>query len=185
MRTKSYVILIIFMIPLSLAIQAGISPPQLIFSGEINEELCNSITLYSQGVLVGEDKWSLQHSKNLGDYHLTSNYFGINIEYTQIVNINDNRSVNVCIEAKKLGTYYGALIYSQNHVGVGIWITLNIRGDSEKVVQENLSKEDSSILTGATTGNPNRIINIIYIEIFILVVCLTFLIIFYKRKHLN
>jgi len=173
LRTPSFkrgclIVFLILLIPLSLAVEIGISPPSISFIGETGKEICNKITLSGDGLLEGEDRWAKQESREIKDY--TFSQEGIKIDYPNSLKLNEDKSVQICINTTLSGEYYGALIYSQDGAGVGTWIYVNVWG---KNYTQYSPQENKQILTGAVIGTR---INTSYL-LFILLGVFLFLII--------
>jgi hypothetical protein len=114
-------------------------PPKIEFSGNTNERICQTVTVFSdyRGNLSARIRWTDKaDSKDLNDYNLDStNLSIINGFAEKIVSNNDQKEVDVCLTFEKSGEYYGALLYNAEtgSAGVGIWAYANIKGDSHNV----------------------------------------------------
>lgn len=150
MKKISIVVTVLFLInfiSLISAVKIGISDSKIDFSGKINEEMCNKITVYSDydGFLIGKTKWakSKEFEKDLRYYILNYSDIGVKIDYPERVKVNEKKEIEICLTGEKPGDYFGALLYSteNSYAGVGVWIYANIYGEETK-------QEKTSLITG-------------------------------------
>ncbi len=147
----------LFLIGLLSAAKIGISPSEIFFSGNINEKICRSITVYSDssGSLLGNSRWNFIDTRDIKDYNIEDEELGIKLDYPNLIKINKNKTVEICLTAIMPGKYYGALIYytETKYAGVGIWISADIKGEY---------KEDSRLMR--ISGNAVKSIDSQYLN---------------------
>jgi hypothetical protein len=121
-------------------------PPKIEFSGNANEKICQTISVFSdyKGNLIAKIKWTdKKDSKNLNDYNLNSSKLEIINDFSEkIVSNNDQKDVEICLTFEKSGEYYGALLYNTetSPAGVGIWVYANIKGSNYNLDLSNFKK---------------------------------------------
>lgn len=125
--------------PLVYSLELGISPGNLEFSGNINERICNNITLNTdyKGYLIGNTKWTDKklEKREIKDYNLNAEELGIIIDYPEKLNVSEKITKReICANLKKPGTYHGAITYKteEGYAGVGSWMMLNISKNSNE-----------------------------------------------------
>jgi len=134
-----FIFVSLFIISSTSATLLLLHPPKIEFSGNTNEKICQTVTVFSdyRGNLSARIRWTdKKDSKDLNDYNLgSSNLSIINGFAEKIVSNNDKKEVDVCLTFEKPGEYYGALLYNAEtgSAGVGIWAYANIKGDSNNV----------------------------------------------------
>ena|SRR3989344_332610 len=173
-----FLVIGLFFISSSLALELGISPPILNFKGETGNEICREFKIFSdkEGLSLRlDDKWADKNilSKDINDYHYNEKKFGIGTEYYDRIIVDKEYLGKICIKAKNKGVYYGLLeVNSQNgNVGLGSWMIINITKEhrinlksiKERVISEN--KINESFL--------------IYFGIFLLIALFALILIFY------
>ncbi len=142
MKIFIFFLLIILSVSCVYALQISVSPSH-IYINKLNQEVCKTVTVSSdQNINVYlEDRWSV-NGKDFNDYNLSSKDFDVNINYPEIIEINDEETAEVCITANKKGTYKGVLMFkSEEGVGVGILLRVNT---GENAVKESV-KNNSNI----------------------------------------
>jgi hypothetical protein len=114
-------LLIFILINFVSAIELGISPGKVEFSGE-----CENITIFANGRIIAEDKWSKTESRNLEDYNLNARDVGVEINYEKNFIVDGKRKIQICVKAE--GRHYGIFLVRQEGsiAGVGSWLTLDI-----------------------------------------------------------
>ena len=125
----------------------GISPSQINFSGNANEKICNNITIFGDGSFLGEDKWSIIKTRNMGNYVLDAEYFGIKMYYLKDLNLTEKENVEICVVSKNEGVFYGSIFYGQNYAAVGSWIVVQIESYDNFLTGSvvNSSLEDTNL----------------------------------------
>ena len=148
-----FLVIGLFFISSSLALELGISPPILNFKGETGNEICREFKIFSdkEGLSLRlDDKWADKNilSKDINDYHYNEKKFGIGTEYYDRIIVDKEYLGKICIKAKNKGVYYGLLeVNSQNgNVGLGSWMIINItenkrfRPITGKVIEQGFNK---------------------------------------------
>jgi len=169
----------------SSGVELGISPPILVFNGNVGEKICSEYKILSDRKnisLILSDRWINEKEliKNIELYNLDGKVLGIEAVYDKKILINNKHNGEVCLRAKNGGSYYGVLIFSSENgnVGVGSWIIVNI-SKFEDI-------EDKGFITGRVIKDNNiknfrsRILGALLILTTILLAGLFILI----RKHL-
>lgn len=140
---KSFAIfLFIILFPLVNAASLSMSPQQINFNGGANEEICNKVTLKTEGkdVLLGEDKWAEKgyNERKLKQHNLSGDYFKLNLEYPSALEVNYNETIDVCLTGKNTGSYHGILLYrvEGKPVRVGIWMQVNITKNENYLIKK-------------------------------------------------
>jgi len=134
-----FIFISLFIIGSTSATLLLLHPPKIEFSGNTNEKICQTVTVFSdyRGNLSARIRWTdKKDSKDLNDYNLgSSNLSIINGFAEKIVSNNDKKEIDICLTFEKSGEYYGALLYNAEtgSAGVGIWAYANIRGDGNNV----------------------------------------------------
>lgn len=114
-------------------LELGISPGEIKLVGKTGENICKNITIQSdyRGEIIGETKWirNVKEKREIKDYNLDAKSLDLNIEYSDVILINDKyASGKICIRSENPGNYNGAILYKtkEGYAGVGSWITANI-----------------------------------------------------------
>jgi len=171
---KIILFLFVFLFPLVNAVTLSMSPQQINFIGNVNEKLCEEVTLKTEGeaVLLGEDKWAEKgySERKLKQHILDSDELKLDLEYPNNIKINNNEKINVCIVGKNKGDYHGILLYrvEGKPVRVGIWMNVSLDGSVSKI-------------TGNVIGE-KKDFNFFFIAPIILLIVLGFLLWMLKRK---
>ncbi|MEK6890896.1 MAG: hypothetical protein AABX03_02055 [Nanoarchaeota archaeon] len=170
----------------------GLSRANLEFVGDIGEEVCKELIIFSgESVSVsGEDRWSLKNSKELSDYTKYADELKIDINYPESVNFNKKETVNVCITGNENGKYHGVLIYKDPEIaGVGTWLEVTvgngINPNSDEGEKETI-KSSSVSLTGSSVDDTSSGVSGLYIVLFfsfiLLIVVLIVLFVLYRKS---
>lgn len=169
-------------------IELGISPGEINFKGVINERICREVYINTnyKGELIGNTRWINKNDsiKNIQYYKLNPEYFELEVEYSQKVNItNESNKLGICVTAKKPGKYHGAIIYTtqESYAGVGSWITLDIRGNETK------KEFSTSGITGGIIGTSSKTHSFIISTMLLIFVMLLLMLIIllYISKKMN
>ena len=120
------------------ALKIGISPSKLYFRGQIGEELCKSLTFYSDSSVsfTAKDKWNPEKfSDVVGDYNLNSSEINLEVSYPDAFSFKSSKKADVCITSYTNKSYYGVLIYSveNGNSGIGILMKADFSGKGEFV----------------------------------------------------
>ncbi|MFA5993102.1 MAG: hypothetical protein WC796_05340 [Candidatus Pacearchaeota archaeon] len=153
MKTKIFLIsvLICTMLVSVSAVEMGVSPSTLSFSGKTGEQMCKTITITANTPnfnLYAEDNWlpRFGNSKYLQDYTTTSTSLGIQMKYTKQLTFNDKITTDICLTGLKPGQYRGALVLKgAATAGVGVWLNVALTGDNLQPAQTN-----KVVTTGST-----------------------------------
>lgn len=174
LRLILFLLIGIFLVSSSFALELGMSPPILSFKGESGNEICREFKIFSdrEGLSLRlDDKWANKNSfsKDISDYNYNSERFGIEIEYYDNVIVDKEYVGDICIKAKNKGIYYGLLrVNSENgNVGLGSWLIVNIDDESGRI------KLDRSI-SGFVLGE-NSYVDFFNMLPFILLIFMVFL----------
>jgi hypothetical protein len=176
--TKIYFFIFIFtfLIYFSSATTLTISPPQIDFIGDTEEIICQKINIETEGnvVLVGKTQWAEKeyNERKLSKHYLNSEEIGIKIKFPELINIENNSDIEICIEGSNEGTYHGALLYKIENkpIQVGIWMNVSLE-------RNNLIKITGNFI------NVKEEENILFSLSLILFVIFISLVILYKRKN--
>ena len=154
MKLFIFLVMLIFLINFVSANEIGISPAKIDFIGKVGDAICKEITLFTKDkeVLSGEDRWSAKDSKELKDYNLRADEFGIEIDYIKSIEFKGSQNVEVCIRGLESGFYYGALIYQVDSAGVGMWIKVNISGDENKKTNPGIVRLTGNVISDNNSG---------------------------------
>lgn len=170
---KKQILFFIFLLFISnaSAITLSISPPQINFD---NYHLCQNISIYSNGNynLSGKLLWAKEDytKRTLLAHKYTSEEENIKINFSKKINLEKNKTIQICMRPK-VGIHHGILLYRiQNKpIQVGIWIN------------SNFEKKKFLILTGNSVKK-NEIKNPIVFITAILLILFLILIIFLKKN---
>lgn len=166
--------LFIVLFPLVNAVTLSMSPQQIDFIGNVNERICEEVTLKTDGeaVLLGEDLWAEKgyFERNLKQHNLESDDLKLSLEYPENVKINNYETIEVCLTGKSKGDYHGVLLYrvEGKPVRVGIWMNVSLGGSG-------------SGITASVVGD-ERNFNFFFVLPIILLVVLVVLLWMLKRK---
>lgn len=172
---KIILLLFVFLFPLVNAATLSMSPQQIDFSGNVNEKICEKVTLKTEGeaVLLGEDLWAEEgySERKLKQHTLNSEELKLELNYPENIKINNNEVIGVCLVGKKKGNYHGVLLYrvEGKPVRVGIWMNVSLEGSGSKI-------------TGNVVGESNKM-NFLFIIPIILLIVLGILLWMLKRKN--
>ncbi|VVB78812.1 Uncharacterised protein [uncultured archaeon] len=126
------ILIIILNLALINANQLSINPSELFINGTIEKENCNElkISYESSGNIIGESKWSFTNSREIKDYTIDSQYLGLIEKYPKKIYFKDRdtKTVDICFDGEKPGSYNGILVYKTESglAGIGIWIHLKL-----------------------------------------------------------
>lgn len=110
----------------------SISPTQIDFIGDINEEICNEITIKTsmEQNLIGEDRWAKKGEtrRKFLIHNLSSEKLSLTLNYNRILTSTNNTKIGICLEGKKEGIYHGLLLYriDESSTGAGIWMNVSL-----------------------------------------------------------
>ncbi len=144
---KIILFLFVFLFPLVNAATLSMSPQQINFIGNVNERICEEVTLKTEGeaVLLGEDKWAEKgySERKLKQHILDSSELKLELEYPNNIKINNNKTIQVCIVGKNKGNYHGILLYrvEGKPVRVGIWMNVSLGGSDSKITANVVGEE--------------------------------------------
>ncbi len=148
---KSVLFLLVFLFPLVNSASLSMSPQQIDFVGNVNEKICNEVDLKTEGeaVLIGEDFWAEEgfFERKLKQHNLNSSELKLSLEYPKSIEINNKKTINVCLAGKNKGNYHGILLYrvEGKPVRVGIWMNVNLEGSNFDITGSIISEEGSNV----------------------------------------
>jgi hypothetical protein len=163
----------------SSALEFGATPSELKIVGNIDEESCESIRLFSSGDVANvfvSDFWSSEQSKNINDYTLYPSEVDLNSEYDTNVIVDSEGNFIFCVTPYTNQERYGVILFEieDSNIVLGVWVDV--------VVYEEKSFSFRSI-TGSTIGQSSANSFTLGIMLsFILLVVLVYLIIRARRK---
>ena len=170
-----FLVIGLFFISSSLALELGISPPILNFKGETGNEICREFKIFSdkEGLSLRlDDKWADKNtvSKDINDYIYDGKKFEIETKYYNKVILDKEYLGEICIKAKNRGIYYGLLkVNSENgNVGLGSWMIINVT-EGNVITLEGIQKRVIE----------NHFDFFIYLGIFLLIALFALILIFY------
>lgn len=177
MKIKIILISLLFFILLlsfCSALTLGISPEKIKLSGEINKEICGNFSIIGNenSLFLGEVRWSMENSKDINRYVVSSQEIKINAFFPKEAS---SGKYQICLSSEKAEEYYGILMYKlkDSSYGIGTWIELNIK--QEKSVQNIL------LVTGKIIHS-NNLEKIFLFTPFLFLVVLILLLIKLKNK---
>ncbi|MEX0920849.1 MAG: hypothetical protein WDZ62_01140 [Candidatus Pacearchaeota archaeon] len=173
-------LIFIFHLGFSHALDFGISPEEIILSGNVGEKVCKEFSLIGQDLIFnGKVKWSYEKTKNIKDYVLSGKEFEINVDFPNITN---SGKKEICIEGKNPGKYNGALFYKieETNYGIGTWINLKLE-DSNPKISEIFSKRKTIEISKIEESQ----IKTLFISQIMLFISLILLIIIIKINYFN
>lgn len=178
--------LIIFMGNAS-ALKFGISPYKIDFKGGVGEEVCKSLTFYSDSSvsIIGEDKWKSENFSDLvSDYTLDSKEINLEVSYPNSFSFKFSKSSEVCITSYTNKSYFGVLIYKveNGYSGIGVLMRTDFSG-SDGLNDEG---KKSVKITGNTVNinkNPGNNIALLLVLIAIDFLCLLVLLGYLRKKN--
>ncbi|MDP1729406.1 MAG: hypothetical protein Q8L27_04345 [archaeon] len=179
-----FCVLAIFFSSFSSAFDLKIQPSKLSFDGDINENLCSSLTLLSDsysGIIDISDKWSKSSTREINEFNLDSSEFGINLDYETSINFNEEREVQICLRAMKTGEFYGVILVKprEGSFGIGVWVKADIRKDGSFF---SLTGDSVLNLVSPSSEGDNVSVSFwIYLELFMLIFCLIILVFMCKK----
>jgi len=144
---KKLLFLFVLLFPLVSAATLSMSPQQINFIGNVNERICEEVTLKTEGeaVLLGEDLWAEEgfSERKLKQHTLGSEELKLNLEYFDNIKINNEEKIEVCLTGKKKGNYHGILLYrvEGKPVRVGIWMNVSLGGSDSKITANVVGEE--------------------------------------------
>ena len=124
--------IILFLLSFVSSLRIDLSPAYLNLDGNVSEKICGnfSITSDRDGTILILDKWANEKSKNIKDYNLGREIFGIQKDFPDkiFVSANQKENMEICFVGKKTGDFYGAVLFESENgfASVGTWINLNI-----------------------------------------------------------
>jgi len=144
---KKLLFLFVLLFPLVSAATLSMSPQQINFIGNVNERICEEVTLKTEGeaVLLGEDLWAEEgfSERKLKQHILDSDELKLELEYPNNIKINNEEKIEVCLTGKKKGNYHGILLYrvEGKPVRVGIWMNVSLGGSDSKITANVVGEE--------------------------------------------
>jgi hypothetical protein len=185
MKKFLFLISILLLINIVSGAQLRINPPKIEFNGNIGDKICKEISVYTDynGNILEHSRWSIKDSKDINDYGFSQDDFGLNLNFPEHITAKNYEREEVCIIANKEGEYHGVLLFNaeESPVGVGIWISANINGNSNI----NNSSNNPSKITGdainTNASSKNELIFLCSLFTFLLL-CLLVSLIFYQNK---
>jgi len=174
---KKFLFLLVFLFPLVNAATLSMSPQQIDFVGNVNEEICEEVTLRTDGeaILIGENLWAEEgySERKLKQHNLEGGELKLEINYPESIEINSEKVIEVCLVGKKKGDYHGVLLYrvEGKPVRVGIWMNASL--------ESSISKLTGNIIG---EGNEERSFGFLFIISIILLMVLGCLLWILKRK---
>jgi hypothetical protein len=131
------------------AVQLSISPPQIDFVGSTGEEICNTIFIQVNGTenLIGKNLWAEEgiDLRKISLHNLTSEDLRIDFNYEDKIEVDGERGAQICVTAKRKGTYHGLLLYKIENkpVQVGIWMNVSVSKGNDLVKITGNAVKDS------------------------------------------
>lgn len=174
MKKLFFIFIFIFLITSVSAFSIEASPDELFLETSINQKVCKNVAIQvsEESNIIITDRWATKeyNQKILTEHQFSKDDIGITLSHNQNILIRNNKSIEICLSAKKEGFYHGVLLIKgeDQPVGIGVWINLNV---TEKdalftgLAIDKKGKDDFNI----TYLIPLIFIIIILIEVFILV----------------
>lgn len=126
---------LIFFLEFVSPLELGLSPAHFEIETNVGETACKNISLNSDRaiVILVNNKWAKTESRNLKDYNLSSENFGIEVTEEKIF-LDKKKETEVCFSGEKAGNFYGVILFeSENgYAGVGSWVELNVVAENKK-----------------------------------------------------
>ncbi|MEK6893603.1 MAG: hypothetical protein AABX07_05375 [Nanoarchaeota archaeon] len=175
----------LLIVKISSAVEFGISPPELIFEANAQEETCENLTFFSSYEnlsLILSDKWAPKgkQTKNPLDYISNSSDLKISISYPKAITAQKENLIPICISAERKGIFRGMLILeAEQSLMLAAWIHFNATSDN--ISLENLF----SPLTGFVSKDSFQVSNhkwLILESFFLLLVLVCLALILMKRR---
>ena len=143
------VFLIIFLSAFSSAMLA--SKEEMVFNGNTNEKICDSIYLEFNDSVVYATYFSYPEvsERDLTKHMLLPRQVGIKPIYP--AEIKANSSNEICLVSEKMGNYHGVFLIHEKdkNAGIGVWMNISITGkiSETKIVQEKVQvKKENSLI---------------------------------------
>lgn len=173
-----FIFLLIFAISQSSSLELGASPSNLVFQGNIDDLLCNNLSIYSSmnGLKIDlKDSWSKHESKNIEDYTYLSEDFSLYLNYPDYVITDTKKVVTLCLIGKKEGKFNGLIELSSdnNMISIGVWTKVNLK--SFKTYEGNLENSDSK--------TDKHVVNGLIFTNFLLIFSLGYFVLVYVKKN--
>jgi len=136
----------LFLIPVGMCLQIGISKDELHLSGQPNQWLCDKFVISStdyHGPIAAYNVWSNEtKERNLVLHKKTAEELGLEIKYDDNIILNGSKEIEVCVKSKQPGFYHGAIVFRPNltqgnvGLGMGIWVSLDTEQGETRTMQD-------------------------------------------------
>ncbi len=133
--TLPFLFIFLFLIPVGMCLQIGISKDELNLSGQPNQWLCDKFVISSRdyhGPIAVYNVWSNEtKERNLVLHKKTAEELGLEIRYDDNIILNGSKEIEVCVKSIEPGFYHGAIVFRPNltqgnvGMGMGIWVSLD------------------------------------------------------------
>ena len=182
-----FLIFLVVFISFSSAFELGISPPVLVFEGNVRERVCRNISIFSDrtGIsLLISDKWTNKKdlTRDIEFYNIDSSNLWIELNYNNKIIVDRKYEREVCLIAENNGLYQGLLTFDvrDRSLGLGSWILANITGEDIR------NKSLTNSITGFITGDSVFVIDkngLLFLLFFLMSVLLASLVILIKNLN--
>jgi len=153
-----------------------VSPTEISFEEKVGEKSCGNISIFGDGVIIVEDRWSINEERNFLDYDYKSGFFGLDVIYEKEFLVENYSEMDVCVKGKKTDFYSGVLLLriKDSNEGVGVWMNVNV-SDGENILGR---------ISGKIIGESNvKVEGIFLISSFIFLLLLLLVLVIYFRKE--
>lgn len=179
MKIVSLFFIFTFLITLVSAFSLEASPDEVFLKATVGEKVCKDIVIQvsEESKIIISDRWAERGftEKILVAHKLNPEEISITSDYSESLNIKDEKTITFCVSSEDEGKYHGVLLVKGEGypVGIGIWINLEV------------SQRDSLFTGLVINNNEPENSNLIYIFLSFLVIILLeiFFLIRKKRNH--
>ena len=143
-----FLIFLIFSIGFVSSATLSISPPQIDFIGNTNQQICRNISIKTNGTnkLLGETRWAKEDyfERKLSKHNLSSEDLNLEVYFEKKLMVENKKETEICLKAKKEGNFHGLLLYriEGKPVQIGIWINSSFEGNSLMKITGNFVKTE-------------------------------------------
>jgi hypothetical protein len=170
------ILTILIFIKGAFAAYVGLSPSNVNLSSEINEEVCETVYIFSDNnKIIANDYWSKKQTRKINEFNINKKDLGIISRYNKENTVNGRLVNEICFKSKKPGKYYGLIIYNIENktAGVGLFVNYKVNGE----IKNDLVKISGMVISDTAYSKIFLITPTIF-----LIILLIFLILFKKFK---
>jgi hypothetical protein len=143
--------ILLILIPSINAYSLSASPEEITFNLKLDEELCKTIKINTEGEILLTDKWAESgvSERSLSLHYLNSEEAELEIIYPSYLNLKKETSTKICVSSNVSQNRHGVILIKMKNqnIGVGVWVNIIMEKSYSKIPLEEEKLENDLLYT--------------------------------------